>query len=97
MKVGDHVVIETKTEWVTYVVTGEDIIPSTDNDGYPVTADPPGIGDQRGSKRLLTFTTCNPEYSAAQRLIMRGIWVSTDVKRDHPKSWTPPALAPGLT
>ena len=45
-----------------------------------------------GSKKLLTFTTCNPEYSATQRLILRGIWVVTDAKRP---GFVPAALRPG--
>lgn len=92
VKTGNRIVIETKGAWVTYVVTGENIIASNENDGYPILANPPEIGSQKGSKKLLTFTTCNPEYSATQRLILRGVWVSTDVKKP---GFVPAALRPG--
>ena len=93
VKAGDHVVFQTRSAWVTYVVTGETVVPADPStDGAAILTAPPAIGDQQSSKKLLTLTTCNPEYSATQRLILRGVWVSTDVKKP---GFVPAALQSG--
>lgn len=79
VRAGDHVVVETRTAWVTYRVTGEEIVVPTASEVISDT--PPAIGDQpAAADRLLTLTTCNPRYSASQRLILRGVWESSDPK-----------------
>lgn len=79
VQAGDHVVIETRTSWATYRVTGEQIVQP--DDGAVIADTPPPIGDQpRAADKLITLTTCNPEYSAVQRLILRGVFETEDVK-----------------
>jgi len=92
VQAGDHVVIETRTSWITYRVTGEQIVQP---DATQVIGDvPPPIGDQPPqADHLLTLTTCNPEYSAAQRLILRAVLVGTEQK----KAGAPPAALVGGT
>jgi len=92
----DHVVVETRTDFVTYRVTGQtDVDP---NDGIVVTDSTPAIGAQPPTAtRLLTFTTCTPKYSAEQRLILRAVWERTDAKSALSRApyQRPPALQPG--
>jgi len=80
VKPDDRIVVETQRDWVTYRVVGEEVVdPSAVEVAEPV---PPAIGDQpRGADHLLTFTTCNPKYSATTRLVLRAVWESTDSKR----------------
>jgi len=92
----DHVVVETRTDFVTYRVVGQtDVDP---NDGIVVTDSTPAIGAQPPTAtRLLTFTTCTPKYSAEQRLILRAVWERTDAKSALSRApyQRPPALQPG--
>jgi sortase A len=85
---GDAIVIETRDTWFTYRVTSEQIVsPSAVEVTYPV----PGQRGAVPTKRLLTLTTCNPKYSASQRLIVHAL-----LDTELPKSaGTPPALTGG--
>ena len=66
---GQVVVIETRTDFYTYTVTGSEIVrPTAIEVTYPV----PGDRGAAPTQQLLTLTTCNPKYSAEQRLIIRG-------------------------
>src|SRR5664280_1001602 len=51
---------------------------------YPV----PGGATATPTQAVLTFTTCNPKYSASQRLVLHGLLESTQPKSAGP----PPAL-----
>lgn len=85
---GDQVVLETRSEWFTYTVTGSKIVAPT---AIEVTYAVPGDPVATPTKRLLTMTTCNPKYSAKQRLI-----ISAELSASSPKSaGRPPALAAG--
>ena len=84
LKPGDAIVLETKTMWFTYRV--EDSPPAK---GYPhvpyqeivnptdvAVASP--VPDQsnpnaKPSLKMLTFTSCNPRYSAAQRIVIHAV------------------------
>lgn len=69
LTMGQVVVVETQTEFFTYTVTGIQIVqPTAIEVTYPV----PGNRAAKPTQRLLTLTTCNPKYSAKQRLIIRG-------------------------
>jgi sortase A len=85
LRAGDPIVIETRDTWFTYRVTSETVVsPSAVEVTYPV----PGQRDAVPTKRLLTLTTCNPKYSAKQRLIVHAVLDSS-----LPKSGgNPPAL-----
>ena len=84
---GDQVVLETRRTWFTYRVTGLQIVEPT---AIAVTYPVPGQLGATPTRRLLTLTTCNPEYSARQRLIVRAELVASLAKRP---GVLPPALA----
>ena len=77
LRPGDALVVETRDSWFTYRVTGTEIVrPTAVEVAYPV----PGERGATPTKRLLTLTTCHPEYSARQRLIVSAELAATDAK-----------------
>jgi sortase A len=70
LKPGDPVIFEMADGWYTYTVTGTEIVDPTAtwviNNPFP---------DKRAVGRSFTFTTCNPKYSARQRLVVYGTFV----------------------
>jgi sortase A len=88
VKPGDPIIIETQTSWYVYRETNEmKVAPSALWVTYPV---PNHLGETP-TQRLLTFTTCNPKYSARQRLILFAHLVSAQPKAAGP----PPELGTG--
>jgi sortase A len=84
---GDAVVVETASRWLTYVVTGAEIVePSRGEVLLPV----PGRPGAEPEVAVLTLTTCHPRYSAAQRLV-----VSAVLAQDRDKAAGPPAALAG--
>jgi sortase A len=84
---GDPIVLETRTAFYTYTVQRVFVVkPTAIGETYHVPNKPGAIPTQR----LLTLATCNPKYSARQRLIVRAILTST-VKKNGP-GVVPPAL-----
>jgi sortase A len=76
---GTAVVLETRDTWFTYRVTGSQIVsPNAVEVTYPV----PGQRDAVPTQRLLTMTTCNPKYSARQRLIVSAELEATLAKSE---------------
>jgi len=66
---GDAVVVETRDSWFTYRVEAQQVVlPTAVEVTYPV----PGRAGAAPTRRLLTLTTCNPKYSARERLIVSG-------------------------
>ncbi|MCU1622351.1 MAG: sortase family protein [Frankiales bacterium] len=91
LRPGDAIVLETQTFWYTYTVTAETIVkPTAVEVTYPV----PGHLGERPTKRLLTLTTCNPKYSAQNRLIVHAV-LSTPLAKQP--GVVPPALARVVT
>jgi sortase A len=82
---GDAVVVETRDHWFTYRVTGEQVVAPT---AIEVTYAVPGNAQAVPAQAVLTFTTCNPKYSASQRLVVHGLLESTQAK----SAGVPPAL-----
>jgi sortase A len=74
LRPGDTVLIDTRTRQYTYKVTGKKVV-SPDDVG--VVAPVPEHPAQDPTDRLITLTTCNPKYSAAQRLIVFGRMVGS--------------------
>jgi len=81
---GDAIVLETKTMWFTYraedvpaakgyphVPYQEIVSPSDVAVAYPVPDQP--NRDAKPSLKMLTFTSCNPKYSAAQRIVVHAV------------------------
>ena len=69
LRPGDQVVLETRDRWLTYTVSGTQIVaPTAIEVTYPV----PGQRNATPTERLLTLTTCHPRYSARQRMVVRA-------------------------
>jgi sortase A len=97
---GDAIVLETKTKWFTYTVQDmpaqgvypaidhqEIVDPTTVSVAYAVPDQPdPSLTP---TEKLLTFTSCNPKYSAAQRIVVHAVLTST---MDKSPGKLPPAL-----
>jgi sortase A len=84
LRPGDAIVLETRDRWFTYTVQTtaaagvyprvpyqEIVDPSDVAVAYPV----PDQSDPQATptRRLLTFTSCNPKYSAAQRIVVHAV------------------------
>jgi sortase A len=68
LKTGDAISLQVGIHTTyTYHVVGTQVV---DPDDTAVILPVPGNRNATPTKRLLTLTTCNPEYSAAQRLII---------------------------
>ena len=76
---GAEVVVETRDRWFTYTVTGSRIVSPN---AVEVTLPVPGQPSAKPTRRLLTMTTCNPKYSARERLIVSAELTSTSNKAD---------------
>lgn len=69
LRVGDPIVLETADAFYTYRVLGETVVAPT---AVQVALPVPGKPGAVPTEKLLTLTTCNPKYSAAQRLVVRA-------------------------
>ncbi|SDE95207.1 sortase A [Blastococcus fimeti] len=78
---GDSVVVETVDMWFTYVVTSNEIVPPSDS---AVILPVPGDPTAEPTQAYLTLTTCHPEFSARERLIVHALLSSTVSKADSP-------------
>jgi sortase A len=67
LKPGDLITLQTRYRTWTYKVTDTKIVEPT---ATYVILPVPGRFGATPAKRLLTLTTCNPEYSAAQRMVV---------------------------
>jgi sortase A len=87
----DVVVVETRTDWLTYKVDNEQVVLPT---AYDVTEPIPPESGFTKPGHYITFTTCTPKYSASHRLIMFGELVESDPKTDP--HFVPKSLRPGV-
>jgi sortase A len=71
---GDKILIDTRASQYVYKVTSTKVVQPSD---ISVAAPVPEHPKANPTKRLITLTTCNPKYSAAQRLIIFGQLVSS--------------------
>jgi sortase A len=69
VKVGDSLVVETRSSWFTYVVDKVQIVQPTD---VWVIEPVPGKPKEKPTRQLITLTTCNPRWASTQRLILFG-------------------------
>lgn len=84
LQAGDAVVVETADAWLTYEVTGSEVVlPSAVEVTLPV-PHRPGVTP---TEATMTFTTCHPELSARERLV-----VYSRLARTAPKADGPPAV-----
>lgn len=70
---GDAVVVEVKAGWFLYRVSSTQIVLPTQ---VSVVAPVPGQPDARPTTRVLTMTSCHPEYSASQRYVVHATFES---------------------
>lgn len=89
LRPGDAIVLETRDSWFTYRMTGYQIVAPT---AVEVILPVPGRPGAVPRERLLTMTTCHPEYSAKQRLIVRA---ELEAPLKKAPGVVPPALAAG--
>jgi sortase A len=74
VKVGDSLVVETRTTWFIYVVDKTQIVqPNAVWVLDPVPGKPAAVP----TRQLITLTTCNPRWASTQRLIVFGHLVTT--------------------
>ena len=74
---GDPIVVETREHWFTYTVTTTEIVPPTD---VSVILPVPHQPRVQPTEKLLTFTTCNPRFSASTRLIVFAKLTASQLK-----------------
>lgn len=96
LTVGDPIVLKTRTMWFTYRVQNipgtpalhqEIVSPSDVSVAYAVPDQPDP--SKVPTLPVLTFTSCNPRYSAAQRIVVHAV-----LEQARPRSaGLPPALA----
>lgn len=84
---GDPVVVETDEAWLVYEVYGREIVdPSAGRVVLPVPNEPGAVP----TKRIMTMTTCHPEFGNAERFI---VW--SEMKYWVPKSEGIPEILRG--
>jgi sortase A len=84
LKPGDPVIFEMADGWYTYQVTGTEIVQPT----ATWVIDNP-FPDKRAVGRSFTFTTCNPKYSARQRPVVYGTFVTHTAFNQPPAGINP--------
>ncbi|WP_157248438.1 class E sortase [Nonomuraea typhae] len=74
----DEIVVEAREARYTYRVTSQDIVEPNE---IQVVAPVPGKPDITPIRSFITLSTCHPEYSAAQRLIVYGVLKKTEERK----------------
>ncbi len=85
MRIGDAIVVETRLMWLTYRVSGTELVLPTTVAVIAAVPDKPGAVP---AQRMITLTTCDPWYSATHRLIVHGVLLAATPK----SAGLPPAL-----
>ncbi len=71
---GDRIVVETAAGWTVYAVSSHEIVSPSQSE---VIAPVPGKRGAKPTKRMLTFTSCHPKFSAKQRWVVHAELVET--------------------
>ncbi|MFC7485471.1 class E sortase [Knoellia sp. CPCC 206453] len=71
---GDRIIVETAAGWTVYAVSSHEIVRPWQSE---VIAPVPGDRSAKPTKRLLTFTSCHPKFSAKQRWVVHAELVET--------------------
>jgi sortase A len=82
IKVGDPIVVETRSTYFVYRVNQIEIVKPT---AVQVVAPVPNHPGQTPTEAMMTLTTCNPKWDNYQRLI-----VHAKLERNQPRSAGPP-------
>lgn len=96
LRAGDPVVVETADSWFVYRVLGPaDVVPGqqvvSPSDVSVIAPTPNGPPDGAPTGAYLTLTTCHPEYSARQRLVVHAVLDGPPLSRSEAPDG-PPAL-----
>lgn len=78
MEEGDPIVVETDQAWLVYEVTGHDIVLPSATDVILPVPNEPGVVP---TERIMTMTTCHPEFGNSHRYILwskMAYWVPKD-------------------
>jgi sortase A len=75
LKVGDHFYVQTKDGYYTYTFRNLQYVKPTQVQVLQEVPDAPVV-DTASKDRLITLTSCNPKYSAAERIIAYGVFTS---------------------
>ncbi|GAA1617736.1 class E sortase [Nonomuraea maheshkhaliensis] len=75
----DEIIVETREARHIYRVTSQDIVRPDEVD---VLAPVPGKPDIRPIRAFITLSTCHPEYSAAERLIVYGVLKDSEPREE---------------
>jgi len=81
LRVGDHVFIETSDGWYQYGFRNLEYVRPT---GIGVIAPVPQNDGVTPGDRLMTLTSCNPRYTAAERIIAYTVYESFSPRADGP-------------
>ena len=87
LQVGDSVYVETEAGWYRYVMRSLEYVPET---GVSVLDPVPQSPGAVGTDRILTLTSCNPIFTASERIIIYALYDTW-----YPRDGGPPAeIAP---
>lgn len=75
LKVGDHFYVQTKAGYYTYTFRNLQYVQPTQIQVLQQVPDAPKV-DTTSGDRLITLTSCNPKFSAAERIIAYGVFDS---------------------
>lgn len=75
----DEIIVEAREARYVYRVTSQDIV---EPDEIEVLAPVPGKPDISPIRAFITLSTCHPEYSAAERLIVYGVLKTTEPREE---------------
>lgn len=78
MQPGDPIVVETDSAWLVYEVTDHEIVLPTQTEVILPVPNEPGVAP---TQRIMTMTTCHPEFGNTHRFILRSemkYWVPKD-------------------
>ncbi|GIH57786.1 class E sortase [Microbispora rosea subsp. aerata] len=76
---GDDIVVDARDARYVYEVTRTQVV---DPDDLGVVEPVPGHPGRRPTAALMTMTTCHPEFSATHRLVVHGVLVRREERRD---------------
>lgn len=79
LRPGDEILVDAREARYTYRVTRQRIVQPT---ALEVVEPVPGRPGRRPRRASITLTTCHPEYSAAQRLIVHGVLARTEPREE---------------
>lgn len=87
LQVGDSIYIETEAGWYRYVFRSLEYVPATGVGVLDPVPQAPGV---KPTDRVLTLTSCNPVFTASERIVMYSVYDTW-----YPRAGGPPAeIAP---